>query len=278
MEGVNILVDVGMSYLDGFNTEINTEMRQELRNILIKFITKQCTLDQAKSSFIERIGRDEAVLRVGEILDCPDEPLPSHDDETDDPQSRRKTRSWTSAEDTRLIAGVAKFGTDNWQAVAHFLGSGRNRAQCSQRWIRCLDPRISRKPWTEDEDIRLETLVKTIGDKAWTKVAALLGNRSDVQCRYHYKQIIMAKNLPFEKQMSTEQFHTPKLPTPQIGAGPSPPITLISSRGFQSTPIFQTRPATMQPPVLLPMPTISPGRIAFENSPLPIDNFLNHFV
>ncbi|OHT16504.1 hypothetical protein TRFO_41773 [Tritrichomonas foetus] len=106
--------------------------------------------------------------------------------------SRKKTRTWTNTEDQKLLAGIARYGLDNWQMVAKFLGGGRNKAQCSQRWARCLNPKISKKGWTSEDDKKLKELVELHGEKNWTKIASIFGNRSDVQCRYHYRQLMSA--------------------------------------------------------------------------------------
>lgn len=103
--------------------------------------------------------------------------------------NRRKSHCWTSSEDERLLAGVHRYGLDNWSSVAHFVGNERTRSQCSQRWFRGIDPRLSKNLWTREEDNMLISLVSFYGDRAWTKISSKLGNRSDVQCRYHYKQI-----------------------------------------------------------------------------------------
>jgi hypothetical protein len=103
---------------------------------------------------------------------------------------RNKTRGWTIDEDNRLFAGIRRYGLESaWSTVAEFVGNGRTRSQCSQRWIRVLDPRISRSDWTDDEDRRLRDLVEVHGEKAWMKVGSLMGDRSDVQCRYRYLQL-----------------------------------------------------------------------------------------
>jgi hypothetical protein len=39
------------------------------------------------------------------------------------------------------------------------------------------------------EELYLAQLVHSFGEKSWTQIAAKMGNRSDVQCRYHYKQM-----------------------------------------------------------------------------------------
>jgi hypothetical protein len=47
--------------------------------------------------------------------------------------------------------------------------------------------------------MRLMQLVHMYGDKAWTKISGSMGNRSDVQCRYHYHQLAkdISQLMPF---------------------------------------------------------------------------------
>lgn len=109
--------------------------------------------------------------------------------------SRQKARNWSSYEDQRLLAGILRYGLDNWPSIAEFVGNGRNRSQCSQRWNRGLNPSIYKGPWTKQEEADLVRLVKEYGEKSWKRIATFLGNRSDVQCRYHYQQMQKSDNL-----------------------------------------------------------------------------------
>ena len=102
---------------------------------------------------------------------------------------RKRARPWNADEDRRLLAGILRNGTDSWSAVSEIVGETRTRAQCSQRWFRGLDPRISKKRWSPEEDKKLIDFVEEFGETAWAKIASSMGNRSDVQCRYHYQQL-----------------------------------------------------------------------------------------
>ena len=77
--------------------------------------------------------------------------------------------------------------------MSRFVGGGRTRGQCAQRWTRVIDPKISKQRWTEKDDQRLCELVEKFGEKSWMRVAQALGNRTDVQCRYRYQQITGCK-------------------------------------------------------------------------------------
>jgi hypothetical protein len=50
--------------------------------------------------------------------------------------------------------------------VARYVGNNRTRSQCSQRWQRGLDPRISRSRWTPEDEARLIGLVEKYGEKS----------------------------------------------------------------------------------------------------------------
>lgn len=186
-----ILIDLGVSYIEGFATSLGPSEIQTIRQTFNDYLNQRINYDQCRCVLLNSVGRDDSLARIRDIINLSDEPIPYTDDGKEDKLSlRKKTRTWTVQEDQRLLGGVARYGLDNWQMVANFLGNGRNRAQCSQRWTRGLDPRISKKSWSSEEEEKLLQLVKQYGDKAWTKIASALGNRSDVQCRYHFKQLV----------------------------------------------------------------------------------------
>lgn len=185
------LVDVAVSYVADMNSNLSNYDLNILRSAFDSYINNQITYDECVpivSHYCENMSpleRLDAILNVPE--DPPVEDIPSDNEKSG---SRRKTRSWNPAEDMRLMKGVHKFGLENWSLVASFVGNGRNRSMCSQRWIRVLDPRISKNHWTPEEEQKLIQYVQMFGEKSWMKVATKLGNRSDVQCRYRYMQLV----------------------------------------------------------------------------------------
>jgi hypothetical protein len=155
---------------------------------LVSFVQGEIPLIVARKTFQDKFGNSEPVDRMKIILDVPDEPIPPPEPGDRD-SGRRKPRQWSQLEDQRLIAGLHRFGSDNWSRIAKFIGNDRTRSQTSQRWQRGLDPRLSRDHWTKEQENQLLRLVDRYGLKSWIKIAKDLGNRSDVQCRYRYKQI-----------------------------------------------------------------------------------------
>ena len=250
--GLDHIVDLALSYVEGTISDLPMDTRQELTKLFSAYLHEEISFEYCRERLLSLIGRDDALVRIREIMIQPTEPLPYHEDhDSDDCQMslRKKTRTWAAIEDQRLYAAVDRFGIDNWQTVANFLGNGRNRAQCSQRWTRCLNPKISKKSWNQEDDKQLKELVNLYGDKSWTKIASIMGNRSDVQCRYHYKQLINggdeetsgteSSSVPLQKTFSSENFN---LNPSSLPSNIKPDYTQtflnrqLTSRNFSSTP------------------------------------------
>jgi hypothetical protein len=162
--------------------------REEVALIVSKFLAGALSHSQAAALFITRFKTSAPIDHLKEILSVSPEPLPAHSPYSD-PPFRRKTQQWMPVEDTRLLAAIHKYGTENWNVIARYVGNGRTRSQCSQRWQRGLDPRISRSRWSAEEEALLLELVARHGQKSWIRISSALGNRSDVQCRYRFHQI-----------------------------------------------------------------------------------------
>lgn len=172
------------------------EVISQIEKCLSQFIAGKCTFDEVRPEFVKLAGSDTVLVKVRNVLEVDDRPLPPQPEtfvsNTSKNQliARKKARPWSEEEDIRLLAAIHRFGLDSWGAITAFVGSGRARSQCSQRWFRGLDPRISKVVWTRDEDKKLLDLVTKYGDRSWTRIANALGNRSDAQCRYRYGQLV----------------------------------------------------------------------------------------
>ena len=172
---------------------IEEDKINDIKDILIDYIDKR-NYNYSKSKLLEIVSNPSLIDKIRIILDIPDYPIPEFITlENKTYKNRKKTRTWSTEEDFRLVKGIHKLGLENWNEVSKYVGNGRTRSQCSQRWIRVLDPRIVKINWTQEEDIKLNKLVQIHGEKCWAKISHLMGNRSDVQCRYRYSQI--PKNL-----------------------------------------------------------------------------------
>jgi len=184
------LIDLGLSYYGDFVSTLKPETAAQLSAILGQLYLKQISEQRAKELSQAIVGTYVPIERVLSFMELSPEPIPSQNGENGSLIEKKKSRQWTNYEDLRLLGGIYRHGIENWTSISMFVGNGRTRSQCSQRWLRGLDPSISKRQWSKEEEERLVNLVDTYGNKSWTKISMKLQNRSDVQCRYRYKQLL----------------------------------------------------------------------------------------
>jgi hypothetical protein len=223
---IEALADITTALFPEHLLRPHPDLQSKILRVLEGFLKRWMSFEAARRAVDSLIGITRPLEQLNAILGADSQPIPSPDGPR--PASgRRKARSWTLHEDQRLLCGIYKLGIKNWTAISEFVGSGRSRSQCSQRWYRGLDPTISKLPWSLGEEQRLVGLVRQLGDRSWTRIASQMGNRSDVQCSYKYKQL--------QKEMRSDA--RPVRPL----AEPNPPrrvrllsvATLIGTREWQ---------------------------------------------
>jgi myb proto-oncogene protein len=97
---------------------------------------------------------------------------------------------WTEEEDRILIEGVQMYGmTDCWMEISEML-DGRTASQCIHRWNKTLDPHKKIGRWTAEEDAWLLAAIHRIGSANWSLVQNFVPNRTDVQCRERYMNVL----------------------------------------------------------------------------------------
>jgi hypothetical protein len=221
------LTDVAMSFVRLCAlSPLDDSAQQELRDSFAQFLDSQILRDPVASLLQSHVGTVEPLERIENILRVSDTPLPvvRLDYDGAPGRDRKKPWPWTPVEDARLLSGIHRFGLENWGHVAQFVGNNRSRAQCSQRWLRGLDPRISKEHWTADDEGRLLALVREKGTRVWTQIANAIGTRSDVQCRYHFFQMARDGKLPPDLASAATAGRPPAIPTapPPLRTRPQP--------------------------------------------------------
>lgn len=85
--------------------------------------------------------------------------------------------TWTKDEDKILTDIVVEHGAKNWTQVAKSL-PGRIGKQCRERWHNHLDPNISKRKWTLEEDSLIVKLHLVHGNR-WCDIAKKVTGRTD---------------------------------------------------------------------------------------------------
>ena len=178
-----------LSILDNETTDKNKDSSDICEKALCDQINRKISFLEC-TEILERNGHalSPAIL-VNNILDAYDNHRPGKNEQEDENINKR-CRMWSTSEDILLLAAIHKYGLGDWKSISLFVGGGRSRSQCSQRWGRAMDPRIAKVAWDPQEEDKLCNLVRELGEHKWATVAKRLGTRSDVQCRYLYYQII----------------------------------------------------------------------------------------
>jgi len=185
-KGENIILEYGYSLIQNMGQQVNAQEMHCLCSVVSSYIKGEISYQEAKARYQEICSVSTPLQNIRDIIESEKNPI--KDSKTTNNDEKRALH-WTKAEDNRLLGGIFRFGLNDWSNIIDFVGNGRTRPQCLQRWTRTLNPKLNKEGWTKEEEQRLISLVNSLGENSWTKVSKLLETRSDVQCRYHFEQM-----------------------------------------------------------------------------------------
>lgn len=198
------LLEMASSH-DDAEDKLPEQAQANIRNVLLKYLYKEISPQSAKEALMSIVGNHNKLDTLESIINSQESP-PQISSPSD--TEKTKNRPWRTDEDYRLIAAIYRFGKDQWSQIANFVGNGRTKAQCHQRWNRALSPGISKSAWTPEEEAKLLDLVSKNGESSWKLISSKMGNRTDVQCRYMYSKLKkdQTANSPVQNDYSAKQW------------------------------------------------------------------------
>lgn len=183
-------------------TGVPNDRMKSMLKLIYDFIINEISLQEACYRCVDLVGTSEQIMKLNQIMQVSEEPPPPTQIVPEFYLDKR-SKTWSQYEDQRLLAAIHRGGLLDWNKISEFVGNGRNRGQCAQRWCRSLNPLINKTPWTKEEDELLISKIRKYGHRGWTKISTEMDGRTDVQCRYRY-QILSRRPLPRSLKTNSE--------------------------------------------------------------------------
>ncbi|OMJ86160.1 hypothetical protein SteCoe_12360 [Stentor coeruleus] len=107
---------------------------------------------------------------------------------------KNMAKCWNKKEDEVLTNLVQTKGETSWKKISDLMAlqnfeKRKTAKQCRNRWVNCIDPLISQKPWTPDEQLYLINLYKMIGSN-WSSVSDYFEGRPPEAVKNQFYSII----------------------------------------------------------------------------------------
>jgi hypothetical protein len=120
------------------------------------------------------------------------------------PTERKRRQCFTKEEDEAICEFQKTKGNKKWTKLVL---PSKTAKQIRERWKHVLNPAISKKPWTLEEDVDLLEKVRDVGKK-WNFLQQFFPGRTDVILKNRYQLLERhkqtQKNVKYEKLTSNE--------------------------------------------------------------------------
>lgn len=117
--------------------------------------------------------------------------------------------AWSGSEDEYLVK-LVNSDLKKWGKIAELLNKNihnsmkiRSGKQCKERWVNHLDPNMKRDKWTQEEDLAILKLHKTMGHQ-WSKISKIIGNRTDSAIKNRVKSLVNKQKQDLDARMGQE--------------------------------------------------------------------------
>lgn len=144
-------------------------------------------------------------IPVSSLLDSEDESKEKVST-SESPSRQNKRVRWTLLEDEDLKRLVEKHGEGNWDALATMMTTQRTGRQLRARWKNRLDPKLDRRPWTEEEDMLLLKGKDQLG-LSWSALTQQFQGRCDNDLKNRYFQLVRSPRGKRPRQTLTDDEH-----------------------------------------------------------------------
>jgi hypothetical protein len=115
-------------------------------------------------------------------------------------RAKRARNPWTPKEDIKLMELMQKYG-QSWAMISSMM-DGRTGKQVRDRYLNKLRPNIKCGDWSAEEDDRLISLLKEIGNR-WSLIATHLPGRTEGQVKNRFYSCIKKRLAGSPSQISS---------------------------------------------------------------------------
>ena len=98
-----------------------------------------------------------------------------------------KKVKFTKNEDAKLESLIKEYGEGEWKLIAEKM-SPRTARQCRERWTNYVNPKLSKDPWTKEEDDLLMEKHREHGNK-WKIIEKYFPTRSKNNIKQRFMQL-----------------------------------------------------------------------------------------